>query len=552
MFNEEIITISFCETYHEINGKPLYSERYDKVLSYHNGIAPVYSSINNEKVSFFINKKGERLYNRIFLKTFGFYDNIACVMDKTGYYHINIDGVDLYKERYKWCGNFNEGACAVCDIAGNYFHIDTKGNRLYAEDYTYVGDYKYGVAVAVLTSGKSIHIFKNGSKVHNNEYKSLQPFHKGYAVAEDNNGFFHINKQGEPLYDARYLSLEPFYNDKAYATDFYGNLIVLDYNHLENNVINYNEIYLITNKVEQNIKDKIACESFNFFDTKILASILELGVFESILKNNTLELNDLALDNYVKELIISWLQFNNYINKSSLTKKGVITLEMKPLICYWQTLPYNTSCLLTESLKNNKEYFTHLYDKRYFEYIKENEYYKDLFSFISNYYATDYKKIPFSLSNETVCDLGCGSGYLLYKLKEENPHINAIYTDLQDIRKYKTDTFIEIDFLKDLPSSINADIYIISRILHDYNDIDACKILSNISKIMNENSKLYIFETIRDNSSKGVSVSFHLLNLLGGRERNYKEFQELINKSGLKINKIYNNHNLISILEVIK
>ena len=56
-----------------------------------------------------------------FLKTFGYYELMAAVQDDTGYYHIDINGNPLYKERYSWAGNFQEGLCVVRDSEEKLF-----------------------------------------------------------------------------------------------------------------------------------------------------------------------------------------------------------------------------------------------------------------------------------------------------------------------------------------------------------------------------------------------------------------------------------------------
>lgn len=124
---------------------------------------------------------------------------------------------------------FYEGlACVVRDSNEVYFHINSQGKRIYTENFAYVGDYKYGIAVAVLESGKCVHIFTNGARVHNKAFVELEPFHKGVAVAKDEQGYFHIDKSGEALYEARYAKLEPFYNDRAFGVDNVGNKIVIE------------------------------------------------------------------------------------------------------------------------------------------------------------------------------------------------------------------------------------------------------------------------------------------------------------------------------------
>ena len=46
------------------------------------------------------------------------------------------------------------------------------------------------------------------------------------------------------------------------------------------------------------------------------------------------------------------------------------------------------------------------------------------------------------------------------------------------------------------PFSISGDIFVLSRVLHDWNDEDSIKILSNIRSNMTNDSILYIIELI--------------------------------------------------------
>lgn len=543
--------ISFQETHHEINGKPLYEKRFSKVLSFHNGIAPVYAEIDNKKVAYFIDYSGNNIFDRYFTQAFGFYEGLATVCDEQGFFHIKLDGTDVYSHRYAWCGNFVENKCPVCDFEGNYFHISINGDRLYKENFSYVGDFKYGIAVAILKNGKSIHIFENGTRVHHMEYDALYPYHKGYAVAKDSKGFFHIDKAGKELYKERYAELEPFYNNKAFATDFYGNKLVIDYDSLKTE--QHSEYFLLDDElVKKNMYNTFAKDAFSFFDMRVLYAVLELGILDDIHKNKSYELLDINLDKTVKNLIISWLIHNDYIHNNMLTQKGETVLDIKDIICYWQSLPYNASCYLVESITNNREYFSKIYGAKFFDFIKNEKKYSNYFSFISSFYASDYSDINIQLSNETVCDIGCGSGTLLDALKVKYPNITPIYADLIDNRINKNSEFYIVDFFNPLPSNLNADIYIMSRIIHDYNDADALIILKNIADKMKKEDKLFLLETVLDASSKGITVSFHILNLLGGRERTINEMEYLLGKAGLYIINKSSCSRVISLLEVRK
>lgn len=533
MFNEKI-EISLDETHHVIGDKPLYAKRYYKVLSFHNGIAPVYELVNKKDKllkAFFIDTNNKKLFMREFQKAFGFYEGLACVSDESGFYHILENGKDAYNKRFAWCGNFVEGACVVKNSKGKYFHIDIFGNPLYEYKFEYVGDYKYGIAVALLKNGKCIHIKRNGKRFHNEEYEFLEPFHKGIAVAKDEEGYFHIDKSGRALYKQRYAKLEPFYNGKAFGLDFDGNKILID----ESSINLKSQSKILSNTNKNFIKNSIANEAFSFFRTRILYSILELNVLESLKSKSEIELEE-----YPKNLIFQWLINNGYINKNlKLTIKGNIALNLKPLISYWQNLPFIASLDLEKSLKYNTEYFSKRFGKPYFDYIlnKINSNEAQKFSFISNFYTKDYDISSLQLFDETVCDIGCGSGILLDKINKKFPHIKTIYADKEDFRILKNKTFKKIDFFK--PLHIKADVFIISRILHDWDDENAIKILKNISQYMNKNSMLLVFESIIDiKKLDNLDICFHLLNFLGGRERSLKEFEDIFSKSNLEIENI--------------
>jgi hypothetical protein len=122
------ISISLDGTHHIYNGKPLYKKTFKSVMSFH---LPGVSAVLDDSGAYHINLKGNPVYKKRFLKSFGYYDGIAAVSDTSGWYHINIEGKPIYKERFNWVGNFQEGKCSVQNKSHNYFHIKRNGNPLY-------------------------------------------------------------------------------------------------------------------------------------------------------------------------------------------------------------------------------------------------------------------------------------------------------------------------------------------------------------------------------------------------------------------------------------
>ncbi|MFX1298626.1 MAG: hypothetical protein ACFFD2_27675, partial [Promethearchaeota archaeon] len=133
------INISFDESYHVYKENPLYKNRFTSVMSFH---PPGVAAVQDGNIAYHINLKGEPIYERKFLKTFGYYLDIAAVQDNSGWYHIDLSGSPIYNERYDWVGNFQEDRCTVRENSGDFCHVKKDGRFAYEEKYRYAGDYK--------------------------------------------------------------------------------------------------------------------------------------------------------------------------------------------------------------------------------------------------------------------------------------------------------------------------------------------------------------------------------------------------------------------------
>lgn len=550
------IQISLDETYHHIDGKPLYNARFQRVMSFH--YPPGYAPVETDEQAYFIDIQGKPVFERQFKKAFGFYGGIATVADECGWFHIDVEGQDICQKRYAWAGNYQEGACVVRDQQGGYFHIAQEGNPLYSQKYWYVGDYKYGIAVVIIHNGLSTHIDKQGKLIHGQYFEELDVYHKGFAIAKDSQGYFHIDKQGKEIYHARYAKLEQFYNGQAVAVTHEGIKIIISESGLVTQTIDSQKIQI--NK----IKHQFANQAFEYWESRILAAILEIGVLDQLVtektKNELYEGTNLPVKSL--NLILSWLQLHDLITVQSyilsLTFKGKIVLEeVKEVFLYWQSEPFNTSCYLVDSLISHRESFSQIYQSSFFDYVENNDVLKKRFSSVMTFYGDDYEALikPLNLFEQKVCDIGGGNGVLMKQLQSHYPNIQPIILDRYCYIQDKNIRFIETDFFSDW--QIDADIFVMSRIIHDWNDQKVVALLTQVAKNMTQYAMLYLFETLLPQEpikDKGitVSVSFHLLNLLGSRERTLSELTELATQAGLKIIKVQFPEALISLITLKK
>ncbi len=548
------IQISLDETHHMIDGKNLYNARFQRVMSFHS--PPGYAPVEKDEQAYFIDMKGKHVFERQFKKAFGFYGGIATVADERGFFHIDVQGQNIYQKRYAWAGNYQEGACVVRDQQGGYFHIDQEGNPLYSPKYLYVGDYKYGIAVVINDSGLSTHVDKQGELIHGQYFEELDVYHKGFAIAKDTQGYFHIDKQGKEIYHARYAKLEPFYNGQAVAVTHEGIKIIISESGLVTQTIDSQQIQF--NK----IKHKFANKAFEYWESRILAAILEIGILDQLVtektKNELYEGTNLPVQSL--NLILSWLQLHTLITVQSdilsLTLKGKTVLEeVKEVFLYWQSEPFNTSCYLVDSLISHSESFSRIYHNSFFDYVENNDILKKRLSSVMTFYSDDYEALikPLNLFEQKVCDIGGGNGVLMKQLQSHFPNIQPIILDRHCYIQDKNIRFIETDFFSDW--QIDADIFFMSRIIHDWNDQQVVVLLAQVAKNMTQYAMLYLFETLLPEEpikDKGITVSFHLLNLLGSRERTLSELTELATQAGLKIIKVQFPEALISLITLVK
>ena len=567
------ISLSLDETYHIYNNKPLYSKKFDLVMSFH---SPGVAAVRSEDGAFHINLQGSPVYKNRFIKTFGFYGNIAGVEDESGWYHINLYGNSIYSEKYDWVGNFQEGLCPVRDHNGDYFHIEKDGSPAYSEKYRYAGDFKYGIAVVYRDDGLAMHIDRNGNNIHEKNYEELGIFHKGFAVAKDNRGAFHINKTGEQLYKERYRWIEPFYNNFSLACRQNGEKVVID----QEGIVIFEIMNDKTDLVQKKIRTQLMGMLVGYWDIQILFSIVKLNVLDYIKEGFNIFrrlLKKVEIPEQSMEMIIKVLKVWNFIGeregKYFLTYLGNLLTEdypngLKYAALMWGDEHYLAMSRLFEALKSYEPQFKELYKEEIFHYFNTNEEKGVILNKAMAEYGLDYDKLlnlyDFKESS-IIMDVGGGSGHLLEKILKKFENIKkGILFDLPSVIENAMTSinmeeisnkieFVPGDFFDKIP--IKIDTVVMSRVMHDWNDEKTISILKNIYDALIEDGKLLLFETIVPENLEmdvGVTLNFNLLVCVGGKERTLEEFNTLLKKVNFKITSVKQEDGIISLIEAQK
>jgi len=381
-------------------------------------------------------------------------------------------------------------------------HHNASGKPLYSKRFDKVQSFHFPPGYApVEVNQTSFFINEQGKKMFDRVFKNTFGFYEGIATVSDEFGFFHINEQGQDIHSFRFEWSGNFQDNYCAVKDIKSKL----YFHIDRNGNRaYQKQYTYAGDYKYGIAVVINENGLStHIDTKgepIHGKyFLELDVYHKGYAIAKDEHGYFHINKQGKEIYSNrYVKIEPYYNNRAVAiDYHNVKMIISPKGHILQTIDR-----LTVQEKKIKDYVS----KKAFDYW--------------------------------------------------HSRILAAILELDDKFHYNQNNnipFIQADFFQEW--NVEANIYILSRILHDWNDEQAIQILSNLTKNMDKSSILYVFETIIDEKQtidKGVSISFHLLNLLGGRERTLSEFQSIFSMVGLKIQKCYLKNEIISLIKVMK
>jgi SAM-dependent methyltransferase len=150
----------------------------------------------------------------------------------------------------------------------------------------------------------------------------------------------------------------------------------------------------------------------------------------------------------------------------------------------------------------------------------------------------------------TVVDVGGGYGALLAAILQRNSGTRGILFDLPHVVASAEEqlaatevadrcTFVGGDFFAGVPAG--GDAYVLSQILHDWDDERCVAILGQCRRAIPDHGKLLVVEFVLpegDEPFLGKWLDLHMLVLLGGRERTAGEYDTLFRAAGFKLARV--------------
>jgi len=197
--------------------------------------------------------------------------------------------------------------------------------------------------------------------------------------------------------------------------------------------------------------------------------------------------------------------------------------------------------------------FDHVHGKSFFEYLGDHP---DLSRIFDSAMAAGARGRAAALAEydwsdvERVVDVGGGNGAALAIVLARHPHLRGTVFDLPTVVEGAANVLSAAGvqdrcdvvggdfFVDDLP---RADVYVLSQILHDWNDERAGAILDNCRRGLTEHDRLLLVERILEDGPDSAFhklLDLHMLVLLGGKERTETEWRSLLAEHGFGVQQI--------------
>jgi 2,7-dihydroxy-5-methyl-1-naphthoate 7-O-methyltransferase len=150
-----------------------------------------------------------------------------------------------------------------------------------------------------------------------------------------------------------------------------------------------------------------------------------------------------------------------------------------------------------------------------------------------------------------VADIGGGTGTLIAEVLRRNPRLRGTVTDLPETaaraRQYLAGLglgdrceVVGQSFFDPLPRS--ADVYLLSRIIHDWDDAAASAILRRCAEAAGSTGRVLVLESAiagGGNPASFAEMNLRMLVLAGGRERTIDDYSALAADAGLQVTAVH-------------
>jgi hypothetical protein len=238
--------------------------------------------------------------------------------------------------------------------------------------------------------------------------------------------------------------------------------------------------------------------------------------------------------------------------------------SMRDLALMWMETHYAPFAGLVDTVRTGDNAATTHYGEPFFSWLGDQPEQVDRFSramanLTDGIKAGAVANYDFSGSG-TIVDVGGADGALLAMVLDKTPDATGVVFDLPHVIDEAESTVKGYDlgdrltteagsFFESVPA---GDTYLLSIVLHDWNDADCTRLLSNIRAAAAPGARILAFELVMpatDEPHMSKMIDLTMLGMLDGRERTETEMRTLFEGAGLTYEGVVPTPTPISIVE---
>ena len=549
------------------DGSDAYARRFARTFGFYEGLAGVVSHDGWHH----IDAGGDDRYPHRYDWCGNFQGGLCAVRERDGgYLHITPDGGAAYGRRWRYAGDFREGSGVVQGDDGRSTHIRCDGSLLHGCWFVDLDVFHKGFARARDRAGWT-HVTAEGIPAYSRRFAAVEPFYNGQARVERLDGGVEIiGEDGGGIVELR----------AARHTDFHA---------LSGDMVGFWRTQTIAAAVTLGVFERLpgttsgiagGCGLDPGRTHRLLRALGELGLVERAggwelgVKDKVRDMDmdmdtdwdkdrgrdtdrqkhgrrggrqgmggerregedgdeglgaGVGADAGWDEIWVATGKGRYLSNDADMTLADAALEYAGPMSDVWKALP--------QALKANSGW-------------RAPDIFGDVASndgrvaahhrMLCSYAKCDYGAVPEAMGlagDEHVIDAGGGLGALARFLLEAYPGLSLTVFDRPEvIARARLSACPGIEWKAgDLfkPWGVSGDAVVLARVLHDWGDLDAMKILHNARTSLSRGGRLYIVEMVLpEEGFSDALCDLHLLVATGGKERTEEEYRRLLKESG--------------------
>ena len=270
---------------------------------------------------------------------------------------------------------------------------------------------------------------------------------------------------------------------------------------------------------------------------------------------DALGVDRVALTRVLRGLAAEGLLDEDDRGRFALTPLGSCLSSLRGATIARGALYYQAAAGLLATARDGKTAFEHVHGARFFDHLQRHRDQYDVFQQSmagrAMHEARDVVAAYDFSGLRRLVDVGGGPAVLLAEILRAVPALAGVLMDRETVLPRAREHLdfsgvgdraacVPGDFFASVPAG--GDAYVLSRVLHDWDDRDVMRILATCRLAMEPRARLLIIEAIlpvrASDAPAVIRMDLLMLILLGARERTETEFRDLLRAAGFTVQRV--------------